>query len=352
MITAGQLPAKLYYFNTSMKNNRIRVVQIGLGPLGRQIARHIAEKKGIVTADAADIAPELTGKDLGELAGLGANGVTVCPNTAEMMRRTQADAAVLTTVSSLEAAAPHIEEILSFGLPVVSTCEELSYPWKTRPDLARRIDETAKRHGAAVLGTGVNPGFLMDALAVFLSAVCLRVDAIKVSRIQDAAQRRVPFQEKIGAGLTKEEFEKKAEAKIIRHVGLTESLWMIASRMGWELDKTDDTVTPVIAEKEIHGAAKPIPAGCVAGVEQTGRGFIGGEEKITLLFRAAIGQPNPCDKVELQGEPPLTFTIPGGVHGDKATCAITINAIPQIMQARPGLRAMADMPPLGCFNVK
>ncbi len=236
-----------------------------------------------------------------------------------------------------------------YGLPIVSTCEELIYPWETSPALAAQIDQAAKKANVAVLGTGVNPGFLMDALPVFLTAVCQQVESIRVSRFQNAAFRRIPFQKKIGAGLDIEQFESLKATGKLRHVGLTESVQLIANTMGWKLTKTEDIITPVIAEKEIKTDAMVIPARYAAGVQQIGRGWIDSKEKITLHFKAAVGEPETYDKVEIQGEPIISSTISGGVNGDVATCAIVLNALNQILRIPPGLQTMADMPPAAFF---
>src|SRR5260370_38033203 len=95
----------------------------------------------------------------------------------------------------------------------------------------------AKKAKVALLATGVNPGFGMDALPIMMTAVCERVDRVVVNRVQDARIRRLPFQQKIGAGLTTEQFQKKADDGSVRHVGLTESIAMIADAPGWTLDR-------------------------------------------------------------------------------------------------------------------
>ena len=298
---------------------------------------------------AVDKDPALAGKDLGELCSTGSVGVPVSPSLEQALGQGAADVAVLTTVSDLARIAPQIEEILHFGLPVVTTCEELVFPWETAPQTASRIDSLAREEGVAVLATGVNPGFLMDTLPIALSAVCQRVDAVKVSRIQDASTRRVPFQLKIGAGLSLEEFEKKKKRGDLRHIGLTESMQMIASRIGWKLDRIEELITPVVAKTRIDTGSMSIEAGMAAGVQQIGRGFVGNDEKITLTFRASVGEPSPEDTVELLGTPHIVSTIQGGVHGDVATCAITLNAVAQVLRAEPGLRTMVDLPPVAYF---
>lgn len=330
--------------------NEIKVVQIGMGPLGVKIANFIRERRGIATVAAVDKDSGLIGKDLGELCKTGACGVIVKGSLSEALESVKADVAILTTVSDMPRIAAQIEEVAGFGIPVVSTCEELSYPWLNSPELSAGIDSVAKANNVAVLGTGVNPGFLMDFLPLSLTAICQDVKKIKVSRMQNAAFRRIPFQKKIGAGLSLDEFDEKKMDGSLRHVGLAESMQMIASRMGWKLERTEDIIEPVVAEADIVSDSMTVKAGNAAGVFQTGRGFMNGEEVITLLFKAWIGEPDPHDCVEITGTPNLKSRIDGGVNGDIATCAIAVNAAKQVLKALPGLRTMADIPPVSFFS--
>lgn len=328
----------------------IKILQIGMGPLGIKIAKMIDERNGVKTVAAIDINPDLKGKDLGLLCGEEASGVVISNDLAKEAVRTQADIAVLTTVSDMQRIASQIETILDLGLPIVSTCEELSYPWETTPELANKIDALAKTHGVAVLGTGVNPGFLMDAFPIFLTAVCQHVEHVRINRYQDAQFRRIPFQKKIGAGLTLEQFEEKKKEGTLRHVGLTESIQMIARRMGWQLTKTEDIIAPIVAENIIETKAMTIAAGKATGVEQIGRGYVGDEVKIELHFRAAVGEPESFDEIKISGMPDLHSRIQGGVNGDIATGAIVINAIPRVLEASPGLKTMMEIYPVAFFS--
>ncbi len=350
---------------------QIKVIQIGLGPLGQKIVSYAVRRNGIEVIAAVDPAPDKAGKDLSKLCHLDKEvGITVSPDVNSAIKKNKPDVALLATVSNLEKIVPQIEEIIRYGINVVSTCEELAFPWIKEPELSRKLDEMAKKHNVAILGTGVNPGFLMDFLPIAFTGICQEVKSIKVSRIQDASIRRVPFQKKIGAGLTLEEFGQKKQAGTLRHVGLTESIHMIASRMGWKVDRTEDILTPVIAKSEAHPHLSPlshppdgspslrgrteeggeIPAGMAAGVQQIGKGYVNGEEKITLEFRASIGEKNPRDTIEIKGEPDITSTIAGGVNGDIATCAVIINAIRSIINVTPGLKTMVDIPVVSFFK--
>ena len=319
------------------RRHSIRVVQIGLGPIGQQMVQELDRRRAIELVASVDIDPEMRGRDSGEVAGLGRSlGVTVVGSLGDV--QTSADVACVTTTSSLRAAARTIIACCERGLAVVSTCEELSYPWQTQPSLAREIDEAARDAGVAVLGTGVNPGFVMDLLPVVATGASSRVDSIRVERYQDAGLRRRPFQLKVGAGLTKEEFDEKARDGSIRHVGLTESMHMIAHRMGWSIDRTADGVEPVIGTKT------------VTGVHQVGRAWSGNRVVIELVFHAEVGLPDPADRIVVSGAPSFEVVVPGGFHGDQATGAIVANSMPRVLDAPPGLRTMIDIMPLSWYE--
>jgi 4-hydroxy-tetrahydrodipicolinate reductase len=255
---------------------------------------------------------------------------------------------VLTTTSSLERIQSQVMEIVASGKNVVSTCEELTYPWITHPKIAAEIDDAARRHLVSVLSTGVNPGFLMDFLPLIMTGVCRQVRRITVERIQDAQFRRLPFQRKIGAGLTLRQFQDKVDQGVLRHVGLVESMHLLASGLGWKLEKTEDLLTPMIATYRVTTPELTIEPGRAVGVQQVGCGYLNGEEVLTLVFRAVVGEPNPHDRIVIEGTPNIELTIKDGINGDIATCAIVVNAVPAVMKAQPGLRTMADVGLVSC----
>lgn len=321
----------------------MRVLQVGVGPLGQRVVRYAAERRSIRIVAAVDPAPDKAGRDLGELCGLKRMGVRVRKDLKSALGRKKCDAALLTTVSDMVRIEPQIAELAKAGLNVVSTCEELSFPWRTAPEISRRIDAVCRKHGVTCLGTGVNPGFLMDYLPSLLTGVCQNVSKVVVHRIQDASPRRVPFQQKIGAGLTRAEFRRKKAAGMLRHVGLTESVHMIAHALGWKLDKTTETLRAVMARRTIRTGYTPIRRGMACGVEQYGRGYVGRRAAIVLHFRAAVGEPKSYDRIEITGERSIRSVIEGGVNGDVATCAVVLNAIGPVVAAEPGLKTMLDI---------
>ena len=323
----------------------IRVLHYGLGPIGAAVVKQVAERRGFKIVGAVDIDPAKAGRDLGEVAGVGrVLRIKVSDQAKKTIKSTKPDVVVLCTLSSLKKVTPQIEEILDLKVPIVSTTEELAYPTGGNMKYARAIHERAKKKKVAVLGTGVNPGFTMDALPIVLSGVCERVDSIRVDRIQDARVRRLPFQQKIGAGLTREQFQKKVDDASVRHVGLAESVSMIADAMGWKLDRVTDEIEPKIATSTVSSEFLAVDPGYVCGLVQDGIGYRDGKPIITLHMEAYLGAPESYDQVEIIGSPNIRSKIAGGVHGDVATASITVNSIPKILEVSPGLHTMRDMP--------
>ncbi|UCE21314.1 MAG: Gfo/Idh/MocA family oxidoreductase [Candidatus Aminicenantes bacterium] len=327
---------------------KYKVIIFGCGVMGRKTAQALLDKKSFEIVGAVDIDPELFGKDLGEIFDPPKTlGILIERKPDVLLSSVKADAVVLTTTSHLESVAPQIIQCLEAGLNVVSTCEELSFPWKRHPELTQKLDNLAKEQGVTVVGTGINPGFLMDLLPLVLTAPCLKIQSVKVKRMMNSAKRREPFQVKVGTGLTLEEFKKKIENKIITgHVGLLESINMIASGLGWELDEAVELPPePVIDEKEITTALGEVQPGDVIGLRSVAFGKKGGKEVITLEFCANAAVEEEYDEIIIEGEPKIHQKIIGGVHGDIGTVAVTVNTIPRAVEAPPGIVVMKDLPP-------
>jgi 4-hydroxy-tetrahydrodipicolinate reductase len=268
----------------------------------------------------------------------------VSGDAAKALKSGKPDVVVLCTSSSLKKVLPQIETILKSKTPIVSTTEELAYPGYTHIRHARQIHAWAKKAKVAVLSTGVNPGFVMDALPIALTAVCARVDRVIVNRIQDARVRRLPFQQKIGAGMTTEQFQKQVTDGSVRHVGFTESIAMIADALGWTLDRITDNVEPKLATVTISSEFLAVDPGYVCGIVQEGIGYRKGEPAIRLHMEAYLGAPETYDSIEIEGSPRIAVKIAGGIHGDIATTSIVINSIPKVLSAAPGLHTMRDLP--------
>lgn len=320
---------------------KIKVIQFGLGPIGAGVARVIAQRPDFQFVGAVDIDPSKVGKDMGQLIGLERDlGVKVSDDAAKVLKK-NADVVMHCTLSSLAKAEPQLAMIIKAGKNIVSTCEELAMPWGQKA-LAQRIDALAKKHKVTVLGTGINPGFMMDTLPIMLTGVCQEVKAIRVNRVVDASKRRKPLQAKIGTGMSVAEFKAKA-GKEIRHVGLFESVKMIASALRWKLDKIEDTIEPVVAKASIKTEYFEVAPGYVTGVEQYGYGYSKGEKVIELHLRMCVDAGEGSDEVIIDGKPAIRSLIKG-VHGDLSTAAVAANCVRRVVAGVPGLVTMADIP--------
>lgn len=326
---------------------KVRVVLYGVGAVGSSIAKFLLQKEGAEIVGAIDVAEEKVGKDLGEVLGVGKRlGIAVSNDSDAVFSKVKADIMVHATASFLKQVYPQIAKALEHGVNVVSTCEELAYPYATEPELARKLDELAKENGVTVLGTGINPGFLMDTLVITLTGVCQNVERIKVTRVLNAATRRVSFQKKIGAGLPIKEFRNRIERRIMTgHVGLEQSISMIADALGWKLDEIEvDSVEPVVAKARVEGEAIQVELGHVAGLKQRARGVKEGKDVVTLDFHAYVGAEEEYDSITIEGVPSIYMKIAPCVHGDLGTVAMIVNSIPKVINAQPGLVTMKDLP--------
>jgi hypothetical protein len=296
---------------------------------------------------AVDVAPDMAGKRLDEVVPKSKSKVAIAKDFADV-DFSKVDYAIVTTSSSLIACAPTFRELLKRGACVVSTCEELSWPYLRHAKLARDLDGLAKKHGGRLLGTGVNPGFLMDAFPVGATAISKSVTRVEVHRFQDASSRRVPFQKKIGVGLSDGEFKARVNSGVLRHVGLGESLHFIADRLGLHVDRWEEDIDPVRAKRAMNSALGPVKKGVICGVRQEARGYHGKKVVVDLKFEAALGLEDPHDRVIVEGVPALDVVWRGGVQGDIATSAITLNVIGPLRASAPGLHTMATIPLVGC----
>ena len=322
----------------------IRIIQFGLGAIGRATAQLASTKPNMQLVGAVDLNPNMVGRDLGDVLESGKKlGVNVSDKPAVLFGQTQAAAVLHCTCSSFLEAYEQIVEIVRAGFHCVTSCEEAMFPWYRYPKLAAKLDDLCITKEVVVVGTGVNPGFVMDTLALALTGACQRVDTIRVTRVVDVATRREALQRKVGVGLTEGEFRKLAEDKKIRHVGLTESLAFLGDGLGWNLEDINEDIGPVIADKPLKTKFFSVKPGDVAGVRQTARGVSGGKERLRLELQMVVDATNPRDEIDIAGEPPLKLVLQGGVAGDVATPALLVNTLARVVEARPGLHTMRTL---------
>lgn len=315
----------------------ITVAIYGIGPIGAEIARLILTKPWLKLVAAIDIDPAKEGKDLSEIIGVDQKtGVLVTPTL-----NTKPAVICHSTGSRLVDVEKQLLALLSGGSHVVSTCEELSFPLDA--PIRENLQMAARAANVTLLGTGVNPGFVMDKLPLTLTSVCQEVKEVTITRVVDASKRREPLQRKVGAGMSRETFEENVRAGKIKHMGLKESLVMVGKGLGVEFDTvSEETILPMMAGKEIVTQYLKVAAGEVAGVHQ----FIEGKGRInvSLDIKMYVGADDPSDQVHIKGIPDVSMKIAGGVHGDRATAAMVVNCIPRVVAARPGVLTMDDIP--------
>jgi hypothetical protein len=319
-----------------------RVTLVGLGAIGREVLKALVTKQTVVVVAVAD--PAFTGQDAGAVAGIAPLGITVSATVAEAFS-TPSDVAVVLTTSGTAEMVPIVEAAAAGRLHIVSTCEDLSYARLATPDEARRIDEIARAAGIVVLGTGVNPGFVMDRLPLALAGACVAVRGARVERVVDAAKRRGPLRAKVGADLTVEEFEAGVADRRLGHRGLPESCALLGAGLGLTFDELRTTIAPVVASAD--NPRLGISPGRVAGLRQSAVGMKGGEARVRLELEMSIGAPEPHDRIVLDADPPIDLWIAGGIHGDRGTVGTVINAIAAVRSAAPGLRDVSELPLFG-----
>jgi hypothetical protein len=327
---------------TSDTSQSYRLVLYGLGAIGIGTGKLVLKRSNLELLGAVDVDESKAGRDLYELMELkGSSGIVVKKTLKEVIsEKGMPDIVLHTTGSYLKQIYPQLVGIISAGINVISSAEELLYPHLRNPKLADELDALAKSKGVTVLGTGVNPGFVMDSLPVVLSGACQQVNRMEAERIVDVSTRREALQRKVGAGLTVSQFQQKLAEGAFGHVGLAESLALVAACMGWELDTIEETIEPVIAQEAV--TIMGIEKGYVTGIKQIASGMKNGEEMIRLYLQISAGAEEPYDSVTIYGVPDLKMVITNGTAGGLATNATLVNLIPQVVNARPGLAAMGS----------
>lgn len=324
----------------------LRVVSFGLGPIGLATARLALTKTSIQLVGAIDVDPLKAGRDLGDLLEMERmTGIVVSADADATLGKLKPDAILHCTSSFM----PRVKEQLllccKHGVNVVSSTEELLLPTLQHPDLAKEIDAAARKGDITILGTGVNPGFVMDTVAVLATGVCHSVSKVDCRRVVDAGTRRLPLQKKVGAGMTVAEFEAEKKTGRFGHIGMRESVALIARALGFAIDKNEQTLEPVLATEERKTKFLTVEKGHVAGIRNIGRGLRGKDALIELDLSMYVGAPNTRDEMHLVGEPNVDVVFQGGIPGDIATAAILVNSIPQVVAATPGLKTVLDVAP-------
>ncbi len=334
----------------------VRVVQYGVGPIGLESIRTVLSKEEtgrIKLVGAIDIDPAKVGKDVADLLHLSSpTGVIVSSDVREVLSSTKADVVLHTTSSFLASMYKQLVECAEAGCHVVSSTEELSYPYDRHPAIAAELDDVAKTNHVSIVGTGVNPGYAMDALALMATGVCTEVHSVSVERVVNAAHRRLPLQMKVGAGITVEEFAARKATGKFGHIGLRESILLVADGLNWQLDSVEEALEPVVSDKVVDTPFLSVAEGQVAGIHHSIKGYMGGACRLSLDLKMYVGADESFDAVSVEGQPPINLKIQDGIFGDTATIAAVVNTIPLAINAAPGLHTVKDLPPVRAFATR
>lgn len=321
---------------------KIKIAQFGLGPIGLECLRLAASKPWAQIVGAVDIAPSRLGADLGKLTGnKNLRGIRVTGSVDEL--RQEPALIFHTAVSRFKAAYTQLEPIVARGIHVISSCEELVFPWLANSSLASRLDRVCRKSGARVVGTGVNPGFVMDLLPLCLTSISREIRGIHVERVVNASIRREPLQRKIGSGLPPEEFRRRLQAGTAGHAGLRESLALVAHALGCRTGRIVETAEALVAARDIRTHYLEVRKGQTCGLHQHVEAKVGDGIRITLDLKMALDARDEHDAIQIEGDPPLALKIPRGIPGDQATVAALVNHVPRLLRARPGLRLVTDL---------
>jgi 4-hydroxy-tetrahydrodipicolinate reductase len=308
--------------------------------------RLLLKRSDIEIVGAIDWHPAKAGKDLAEVVGIDTpTGIIVVYDPEPLLKDTYADVVLHATRPNLTTEYPHLLQIVSTQKSVISCCDELAFPWPSYPDPCQKLDRAAREAKVRILGTGLNPGFLMDTLPLALGTVSQQIKSFQVSQVVNVGPRPMWLYAKIGAGLNLQGFQKAVQGGAIGHIGLPASVHMIADSMGWSLDSVDNTVEPIFSNERIKTEYFEVNKGYVAGIRQTARGLTSGREVVRLELEISLAASDPHTTIIIEGKPPIRLNIPGNIPEDQATAAIMANCIPAIVSSQAtGLLSMRDLP--------
>lgn len=326
----------------------IRVAVWGTGMMGQGLLGYLLDRPNDFELVGAIVTnPAKEGVTVGELMNRPCDVSMTTDHEAVLALKPHI--ACICTQSFLHEITDQVEPCVNAGVNVISIAEKLAYPWASDPEWAGRFDELARANGVSILGTGINPGFILDALIVMWSSVCLRVDRIEAQRVNDLSPFGPTVMRTQGVGTTVEEFDRGVkDGSIVGHIGFPESILLIANAMGWPIDRIEESREPIVTSVPRETPHVKVAAGDVAGCKQIGRGYIGDELKIELVHPQQIHPEmegtSTGDYIHVFGDPEVHMQTSPEIPGGKGTYASTGNYIPLVVEAAPGMRTVVDLP--------
>ncbi|MDX1358294.1 MAG: 2,4-diaminopentanoate dehydrogenase [Clostridia bacterium] len=330
--------------------DNIQIAIWGFGAMGMGMGKMLSKKTGVDIAAVCDLHPGRVGKSIGEILGIDRwSGVVIESDIEKALGDKKIDLCILATDSFTRGAYQKLMTILAKGINVITTAEEMAYPKACEPKLAKELDVIAKENGVTVLGTGINPGMIMDLLVICLTGCMEEVTHIEAKRVNSLSPFGETVMEEQGVGITESEFNERVEqGRLAGHVGFRESINMIADAIGWKVDRFEQQMKPIITtvnRKSPYGFAA---AGSLAGINMTGQGYIDGKIKIDMIHPQQIEPESEGthtgDYITIKGNPPVNLAIKPEVDGGIGTIAICVNMIPHVINAGAGLKTMIDLP--------
>lgn len=331
--------------------DKVKVALWGFGAMGSGVARVLLQKEGVEITGVCDIHPQRVGRSIFDVLGIdqGERKDVIIEDSIDKATLIKPALCILATDSFTKKAFPKICQLIEKGINVISTAEQMSYPRAQEPELADKMDRLAKEHGVTVLGTGINPGLMMDLLAICLSGCMTDVEHVTCKRVNSLSPFGPAVMEEQGVGLTVDRFNKGcADGTLAGHVGFAESVGMISEALGWNLTAFEQQMKPIVTtvdRKAPYGYAK---AGDVAGVNMTGQGWVDGQLKIDMIHPQQIEPEmegtHTGDYITLLGTPTVNMQIKPEVDGGIGTIAMCVNMIPHVINATAGLKTMLDLP--------
>ncbi len=331
-----------------------RVLVWGLGAMGSGVARNIVKKEELRLVGAVEKDPERIGKDLGEYLGGEKTGRIVYSDIEKAIVETRPDIVVIATNSFVEEVLPKIEAAARHHVDILTIAEEMAFPFVSHPEKSEILENIAWRYGVSILGTGINPGFVLDLLIIAMTGACLKVDRIEARRINDLSPFGKTVMETQGVGTSPEEFRKGIEkGDIVGHIGFQQSIAMIGNALGWEIDRIEESREPIISNTERKTAVAHVKPGMVAGCKHVGRGYCGDKLMIELVHPQQILPEtegvDTGDYIDIYGDPEIHLSIKPEIPGGKGTIALATNMIPAVIEAAPGLLEMSELPIPRCL---
>lgn len=331
----------------------IKVLIWGFGEMGSGMAKMLLKKEGVDIIGVCDLDPNKVSKSMYDVLGVeqGDNPDVIVEDDIEaIIAENDADVALIATDSFVKKAYDKIVLCLENKLNVISTAEEMAYPQAQSPELAEKLNDIAKENNVSLLGTGINPGLIMDLLVILLTGACESVDDIKVERVNNLSPFGPAVMEEQGVGISEEEFKEGIENNTIAgHVGFSESIRMIIDALGWEAENPiEQKMTPIISNVVRNAPHISVKAGEVAGVRMEASDMIDGEKRIEMIHPQQVEPQeenvDTGDYIYINGNPDIKMAIKPEVPGGIGTMAVCINMIPQIINADAGLKTMIDLP--------